>query len=161
MAQEAKCSLMTLPPELRNPIYEFALVTNTSIDPYHNTATTERRKVSAQPPLTRVDRTVRQEALSVFYGKNKFELCMVCSKSSPESARHWLNRIGRDNRRSLKQCYMRAPQDIAGYIKPESKIELVALLEDWEFEAKLGEFVANEHCSDDSPAWGLQKIEYL
>ena len=64
-----KCYLLELPAELRDYIYELALVneSNIVIDPWDNPK-------AAQPSLTRVNRKIRDETLPMFYAKNSFEI---------------------------------------------------------------------------------------
>ncbi|KUI63013.1 hypothetical protein VP1G_10131 [Cytospora mali] len=56
---------LNLPPELRNYIYRLALV---------QPATTDL--AAPQPALTRVNKQVRAEALSIYYAENKFSLLL-------------------------------------------------------------------------------------
>jgi len=58
-----------LPPELRNRIYHFALV-----EQEREQNGTQVGISVAQPPLTRVNRAMRQETLHYFYGNNHFRL---------------------------------------------------------------------------------------
>ena len=61
--------LLELPAEIRNYIYELALVEDSPIviDP------ALKKAQASQPPLIRVSRQIRQETLSLFYSKNTFE----------------------------------------------------------------------------------------
>ncbi|KAK5686524.1 hypothetical protein LTS10_002644 [Elasticomyces elasticus] len=67
-----------MPPEIRNHIFELVLITQNSLSIGHNgerypQGTKFRPKVLLQqPPLTRVDRQTRSEALPVFYSQNTF-----------------------------------------------------------------------------------------
>ncbi|KUI72140.1 hypothetical protein VM1G_07431 [Cytospora mali] len=56
---------LNLPPEIRNDIYRLALVQPTTTD-----------LASPQPALTRVNKQVRAEALSIYYAENKFSLLL-------------------------------------------------------------------------------------
>ncbi|KAK3648882.1 hypothetical protein LTR56_003832 [Elasticomyces elasticus] len=72
-------TLLGLPPELRNRIFELTLVVPCaiSIGQSVNRRLPDRtiahdRAILQQPPLTRVNRQTRSEALAIFYGQNTF-----------------------------------------------------------------------------------------
>jgi hypothetical protein len=65
-----------LAPELRNAMYEYAFVEDEILDIKH-----------LQQPLTRVSRAYRDEALGIFYRKNKWE-CKVSNFDHKTLLRH-------------------------------------------------------------------------
>ncbi|KAK5682811.1 hypothetical protein LTR17_027377 [Elasticomyces elasticus] len=72
-------TLLGLPPELRNRIFELALVQPfaISIGQSVNRRLPDRtiahdRAILQQPPLTCVNRQTRSEGLAIFYGQNSF-----------------------------------------------------------------------------------------
>ncbi|GAB7365661.1 hypothetical protein MBLNU230_g7002t1 [Neophaeotheca triangularis] len=85
-------TLLSIPPELRALIFEFALTASHPLvafrlDPYQRDSYTE----ATQPTLTKVNRQVREEALPIFYGSNTFVLHTNSTKA--EEARSWLHSI--------------------------------------------------------------------
>ncbi|TKA75986.1 hypothetical protein B0A55_03254 [Friedmanniomyces simplex] len=73
-AQE-KCRFLTLPPELRNHIYELALVdTNPISIPWMYML---RSKEPSEPSLLRTCHRIRDEALPIFYSSNTFETSII------------------------------------------------------------------------------------
>ncbi|KAK5692717.1 hypothetical protein LTR17_025348, partial [Elasticomyces elasticus] len=69
-----RCSLLGLPAELRNHIFELALVSkNARVSIYlqggHFTPPS-----ATQPGISRTNRQLRQETLPIFYGQNAFEI---------------------------------------------------------------------------------------
>ncbi|KAI5362078.1 hypothetical protein Slin15195_G057280 [Septoria linicola] len=67
MAQQAGPSLLGIPPELRNRIYDEVLVQPRSISlRYHGD--------NKQPPLLSVCRAIRSEAIGIYYNDNNFFL---------------------------------------------------------------------------------------
>lgn len=68
------CHLLKLPAELRNYIYELAIVQPSGIviGPWRKLPPS--KEPQKQPALTRTCRQVRSEALPIFYGKNVLEL---------------------------------------------------------------------------------------
>lgn len=66
--QDGHCPLLALPAELRNRIYEFAIVESTPIDMVMR----KRTGSDAQPGLTRTCRQIRQETLQMFFQDNVF-----------------------------------------------------------------------------------------
>ncbi|KAK5704352.1 hypothetical protein LTR97_003370 [Elasticomyces elasticus] len=62
------CSrLLDLPPELRNAIYEYALV-------IHQPITISKTSQWTQPGLLRACKQIRQEAAPIYYGMNQFHI---------------------------------------------------------------------------------------
>ncbi|KAK5739272.1 hypothetical protein LTR17_005378 [Elasticomyces elasticus] len=70
--------LMTLPPELRNMIFEEALVEIRHIrmfrQPNYKKSHNSRRKQWREPELLQVSKAVRQEASAIYYGHNDFDI---------------------------------------------------------------------------------------
>ncbi|KAK5737171.1 hypothetical protein LTR17_006954 [Elasticomyces elasticus] len=72
-------TLLGLPPELRNRIFELALVMPFAISigqsvnrRLPNRTIAHDRAILQQPPLTRINRQTRSEGLAIFYGQNTF-----------------------------------------------------------------------------------------
>lgn len=74
---------LLLPAEIRNKIYRYALVEDSSAD---------RIKGLAQPPLTRTNKQIRSEALPIYYGQNRFRLD-IPAPSHDEHPDDWPNFI--------------------------------------------------------------------
>ena len=62
-------SILALPPELRNKIYRFILVSGNEI----RLAGDAR----SQPAILRVNRQIRQEAISIYYSENEFRINII------------------------------------------------------------------------------------
>ena len=89
--QSGRCHLLELPPELREAIYAFALVSykptvTFKLDRYQQDTYTQAN----QPPLTRVSRQIRQETLPVWYGGN--DIVLHAEGGKADDARKWLVR---------------------------------------------------------------------
>ena len=82
---KANSPLLALPAELRNQIYDLALIQaqpirlsyNDALRVGHNRqpAHAELATRMRQPPLTRACRQIRSEPLKTFYGNNMFTVC--------------------------------------------------------------------------------------
>ena len=79
-----QCPILTLPPELRNRIYELVLIENTRIDTYtwnqrptkehlRGNSRVDFLEYRSEPALVQTCTTIREEGLPVFYGSNIFE----------------------------------------------------------------------------------------
>ena len=68
-------TLLTIPPEMRNRIYREVLVEGRITISGHDQLPTE-------PPLLRVCRTTRHEALSIYYQENRFRFLIVDNDAS-------------------------------------------------------------------------------
>ncbi|KAK0940210.1 hypothetical protein LTR29_008263 [Friedmanniomyces endolithicus] len=72
-----KCRLLTLPPELRNRIYELVLMDKDSItviNIYPEDRRNGARPYLRQPAITRVSKELRHDTLRVFYGGKTFHV---------------------------------------------------------------------------------------
>ncbi|KAF2208147.1 hypothetical protein CERZMDRAFT_91615 [Cercospora zeae-maydis SCOH1-5] len=115
------CLLDRLPDELLLIIWEYAvidaepLLVNCPCDSFFGGWTdayySERdawkegtRQPPCQPPLTRVCRSIRADALSIFYSRNAFRAgyCYECDTNLVVS---WLRVIGQQNRSMLKEFF--------------------------------------------------------
>lgn len=107
-AGTAEPLLLKLPPELRNYIYELALVEPYTMDLEAEDVAGRIAEVVLQPDLTRTCKQIRQEALPIFYGRNTFEI-YVCSDWPGEHAEpflvlpRWLHLIGAANRQTVQR----------------------------------------------------------
>jgi hypothetical protein len=85
---QAHCSLMKLPPEMRNMIYQWSLVHQTwnwAVD-----ISTEQ-----QPPLLRTCTQIRNEALKIYYYWNIFSFTTLSTDAQAlQPITAWLGRIG-------------------------------------------------------------------
>lgn len=92
-------SFCDLPAEIRNRVYDLALVSAKDIN-----LNTFRSQIAAyenalkQPPLTRVNKSIRSEALPIFYGCNKIKLSL---RWCDPAVLKWLSHIGASNRKLL------------------------------------------------------------
>lgn len=92
-AKKSECAFLALPAELRNRIYEFALIKDDPIEvvlwrPCSN---------GAPPALTQTSRQIRSESLPIFYGLNTFRL----------DAEDWFNRaIAKDTASTLSNIQL-------------------------------------------------------
>ena len=115
------CRLFRLPAELRNRIYELALVQKKHI--HASIAGCEeswsrpnskqvKRAILAltlrQPPLTRTCRKLREEALPIFYGGNVFHVPILHNDGNAGEVIDWLTAVGAKNRSLLHQLYLPA-----------------------------------------------------
>ncbi|KAF7198520.1 hypothetical protein HII31_00259 [Pseudocercospora fuligena] len=90
--------LLDLPPELRNRIYEYVVVEENILIPsicHHR-----ERTYAVQPAITKVNRQIRDESLSVFYGCNKFEVHV--HRCDFDFFSEWMNTVGVSNRQRLR-----------------------------------------------------------
>ena len=104
--------LLKLPPELRDRIYEFAvlsphvvILTRWTVDvswDMYGSAPIDRSLV-AQPALTKTCRQIRAEALAVFYSSTTFLVLDHVARRTVAEA--WLVAIGRENRARPRQVY--------------------------------------------------------
>ena len=71
-----RCHLLQLPPELRNRIWEYAIIKENPINlmPIKYCEEKEEPESGAQPPVTQVCSQIRNEALSMFYACNIFRV---------------------------------------------------------------------------------------
>lgn len=123
---KSRISFMTLPPELRNRIYQLTLLPSkgdsgcvdntTAIDLKTPNSTWTR-----QPALTKVSRQIRAESLPLYYGLNKFVVrisqtrsyrstvkqCSFGKSLSSDCAAVWLSRIGKANIDLIKDLEIR------------------------------------------------------
>ena len=114
---------MRLPPELRNLVYEHALVKEDVIDlsiidatcrsnslrdiPHIRNSRREIQTLVQQPPLTLVCVEIRRQALPIFYRCNMFLLDLEYAHSYQAMATiKWLTAIGSQNRRMLDHVYL-------------------------------------------------------
>jgi hypothetical protein len=99
-ADDTKCHLRELTPELRTYIFELALVIEDQIFndfsrlTYPSDCYCYNQKIkSSQPPLTRVNRQLRAETLPIYYSRNKF-LVWVENADGWVGSMKWLQAIG-------------------------------------------------------------------
>ena len=101
--------LLSLPAELRNRIYELAVVEPDLIKLMGFRGVGKFEIRVAQPALTRACRQLRRECLALFYEANIFlgECHSTCqAKATPEYIDQWVEAIGAENRNSLKHLYL-------------------------------------------------------
>ncbi|KAK5170421.1 uncharacterized protein LTR77_005009 [Saxophila tyrrhenica] len=88
----SRCRLLELPAEIRESIFEFALLSEKALvsfclDEYQHSDYQE----ATQPPLTRVNRQVRRESLPVFYRCN--DIILHTDGVKGDATRSWLRCI--------------------------------------------------------------------
>ena len=126
MAAQEQSPLMQLPVELQLAIFEYAVVEpeplllNCGCDSSYSRLRGRRdqweqwgedkdawekgeKHAPLQPGLTRTCKAIRAIALPMFYEQNSFR-GHYCQNADLDVAIRWLDRIGRDNRRSLRDC---------------------------------------------------------
>lgn len=93
---EAKGSaLLKLPPELRNRIYEYVLISSE-----HVVVHTHEKHSWSAPPLLQTCRKMRDEAAGIYYGGNTFE----CGTILPELfVSDWLIHIGKKQQSIIRR----------------------------------------------------------
>ena len=97
---------MDLPAEIRDRIYQEALVQEPMLFLARVPSSTRRFKTAChQPALTKTSKTVREEALPVFYGMNTFYISTLDSHESIEPVADWLQRV-RQSRREMMRDFM-------------------------------------------------------
>ena len=90
--------LLDLPTELWLHILACSVRRPCAIDPTWKRVKHQQSRIVAQPPITRVCRQLRQEALPLFYHLNRFELHHLHRTAC---TRDWLVAIGDANRRAM------------------------------------------------------------
>lgn len=96
--------LLELPPELWSRICRFAILDQPMVIIKGAAYPADVTQQVRQPSLTRVCRLLRKETLPVFYASVAFVI--LDSWADVEGVIEWLDRIGANNRRSLKQLYL-------------------------------------------------------
>ncbi|KAM3421396.1 hypothetical protein BST61_g1792 [Cercospora zeina] len=115
------CLLNRLPDELLLIIWEYAVVNSDPLlvncpcdssfggwnEEYHHERDAwkeGRHHPPCQPPLTRVCRSIRFDALSIFYSRNAFR-AGYCYECDTDIVVSWLRVIGKQNRELLKDFF--------------------------------------------------------
>ena len=107
--------LSTLPAELRNLIYEMSLTSDEPIQIFEVHEISSEVTVWRTPALLATCRATRQEATSIYYSRNVFQITGAPNASRTRAAysNHcdfvlgaWLARIGVDNRSLLRKIYL-------------------------------------------------------
>ncbi|KAK3713455.1 rRNA-binding ribosome biosynthesis protein rpf2 [Vermiconidia calcicola] len=101
--------LLELPPELRNRVYEFAVlsphVVNLKLwDTNGRYAPWIDQSLVAQAPLTKTCRQIRAEALAIIFSSTVFLMGHYLANWA--AVKPWLVAIGRENRARLRQVYI-------------------------------------------------------
>lgn len=145
------CPIFRLSPELRNHIYEPVLVSQhpfcltTHGDP--SDCGYDRYSVTAEPPLVRTCRMIRQESLSIYYGCNTFQF------RSYQALVDWLHGLGPAKRKLLYN--LRGFNERAPWISPKRAQDRAArtelLLEQIGLSVRPLAFYAP--CSDEPKPW--------
>lgn len=92
---------LDLPPEVRNRIYSFLLPNGGRCK--LGAAQTDREKASGYPPITKVSRQIRQEALPIFYHATTFVFCSdKLGTQLAKSARIWMAQVVQDNMKHIR-----------------------------------------------------------
>lgn len=103
--------LLKLPGEIRNRVYDFYLVPR-------NTDGSTKPVSPYQPELTRVNRVVRGETLSLFYASNQFELSIpiINSEIDAPDQLHQHIRLLRGIRSLVQNGYFQFMNDLAVHL---------------------------------------------
>ena len=106
-------SLLSLPPELRNSIWN--LVLKPSVMWVYDSPSTVR-KHAQPPPLLQVNRFLRAETLPIYYGQTDFQLEATCSITCIKDKRQligryrkWLSSLSSEAVRNIR--FVRFPDD--------------------------------------------------
>jgi hypothetical protein len=94
-------TLLSLPSELRNKIFELALVRQNSINPWNDWDQFEEFTVG----LLRTNRTILREASSIFYTQNHFDFTM----GNPRNIASFLEQIGSNNASYIRHICIEFP----------------------------------------------------
>ena len=101
-----------LPAELRNRIYEFAVIESDPIDLIVCCCKhCPHMAIVVQPAVTRASRQLREESLPIFYGQNLF-LGQAYEGYVPAKMIRWLRAIGAQNRSHIKNLYVDFGEDL-------------------------------------------------
>ncbi|KAK4899701.1 hypothetical protein LTR27_002967 [Elasticomyces elasticus] len=120
--KDTTCHLMRLPAELRNSIYELVIVRPFAITIGSNMGGSKDKR-GQLPAITRTNRQIRNEALSIFLGANTFDVYLHydygrfdygqydrCDLRPALSGAHsWLGRMVPDQRRQIKEIVLCTP----------------------------------------------------
>lgn len=156
-----RSNFMILPREIRDAIYELALMPQNSEAGVFGgrTIVVSRDESTAQwvrqPALTKVSKTIREETLPMFYGMNSFIIRVQNSPEIPPNqvfnrmsltlmrktpgpfdfagAQHWLQQIGTHNIRLIKHLEIRllTEVEIVKHHKPSYQRKLNEYLMNW------------------------------
>ncbi|EMD00174.1 hypothetical protein BAUCODRAFT_30644 [Baudoinia panamericana UAMH 10762] len=142
----AQKGLLTLPPEIRQQIYELVVVKSRNTITMLSNAHCFQSEVGAtQPALSFVNHQLRREALDVFYANNLF-LAEISLREDLESARRWLYAIGEQNvacLRRLALCgWTRLP---FGHMTRRQWVRVVLDLKEADIKFDEGESYAEQH----------------
>ncbi|KAK4545433.1 hypothetical protein LTR36_002783 [Oleoguttula mirabilis] len=163
--------LMSLPPELRLAIYELALVqphplsvsplrrenedavyTNLRHNPRHNPRhlqSLEQR--SGQPPLLRVCKQLRTEALSTFWGQNCFRIALDIGQNVTEAVK-WVRTLPATGLRGLR--YLQLGDQSAGHLIVDLREGRVVFRRDATLREEFdGPGMADEDVGEEVRAW--------
>lgn len=91
-SRNSQCRLLDLPAELRDTIFEYALTADKPLVSFRlDNYQRESYQEATQPPLTRVNRQIRQESLPIFYQNNYVVLHAEAPKI--DDTQRWLECI--------------------------------------------------------------------
>ena len=167
--REGIFAFLKLPAEIRNRIYEVALICDHVTDLRNILVTAPRRnwshmgsshvmrsrrysltdeytaknlqRIIQQPAITRLCREIRQDTLAMFYSQNTFLVDMCGENSYPvEATTKWLKGIGSQNRRLLKDLYLDGKDVFLGEVIEAFAMDKISLLS-VKPEGKLAELV--------------------
>lgn len=97
-----------LPSEIRNGIYELVLLLPEPIDPWMDFSRQEKLTLG----LFSTNKTINNEACSLFYGKNRFDF----TTATPEKIDLFLKQIGPNNTGYIQHIWIRFPRFL--YLDP-------------------------------------------
>ncbi|CAK4033259.1 Hypothetical predicted protein [Lecanosticta acicola] len=100
---ERAFALLNLPAELRNRIYEYAVISSDRLL-VPSTCKHDDRPTAQQPALTKVNRQVREETIKTFYAENVFVYHI--HRCDFEYMFEWMTAIGLENRSSVRKLQL-------------------------------------------------------
>ncbi|KAK3636938.1 hypothetical protein LTR56_012598 [Elasticomyces elasticus] len=172
--KDTTCHLMRLPAELRNSIYELVIVRPFAITIGSNMGGS-KDKDGQLPAITRTNRQIRNEALSIFLGANTFDVYLHydygrfdygqydrCDLRPALSGAHsWLGRMVPDQRRQIKEIVLCTPLTFESLVNMGHHI--------WNTPAPVrngdsvgaSDYISSTRVSDTSPALRMFFVEKI
>ncbi|KAK3660022.1 hypothetical protein LTR56_000948 [Elasticomyces elasticus] len=166
--KEEICHLMRLPAELRNSIYELVVVRPFAITIGSNMGSSkELSKAGQLPAITRTNRQIRNEALSIFLAANTFDVYFHYDyrridrgdynrsdiRPALSGAHLWLSRMTLDQRRQIKEILLCTPLNFkALFTMLTPYLEYPSSIEEWRLCGGQRLHIKNERVGDKSCA---------
>lgn len=125
---DGKVSLMTLPGEIQNRIYSYAVVSDEPIVLFICENDQEAEKLEpGQPSLMRACRKLREEVGSIYYGENVFSICISPILRFPYSAARNLERQSGSFAKQIIRVHIREANNAASHVYVETCLEAAGI----------------------------------